>query len=58
MRRLIISTPKKIYAGDQMKKYEMFGAGGKLGEEKCIQILGEKTEGKRPLGGPRLLCED
>jgi len=28
------------------------------GEERLIQSLGEKLEGKRPLGGPRLVWED
>jgi hypothetical protein len=39
-----------------MKKCEMGGAGGKCGEEvKYIQSLVAKPEGKRPLGGPRLV---
>jgi hypothetical protein len=50
------SSKKKNYAGDQVKKYEMGGSGGKCGgEKKRIQILGEKPEGKRPLGRPRFV---
>ena len=29
-----------------------------LGEERCIQDFGGETEGKRPLGRPRLRWED
>jgi len=61
MTSLIVCTPQQQqnYVGDQIKKNEMSGAGGKCGGwEKCIQSLMEKAEGKRTLGGPRLLWED
>jgi hypothetical protein len=42
-----------------MEKNEIGGAYNTFGEEeRCIQCLVGKTEGKRPLGRPRLRWED
>ena len=44
----------KYYSGDQTKKNEMGGARSTCGGElRCLQILVEESEGKRPLGTPR-----
>jgi hypothetical protein len=44
---------------DQIKEDEIRGACGTRGrEDKCIQVLVVKPEGKSPLEGPRCRWED
>jgi hypothetical protein len=47
--------PRQIFGGDQMEGNEIGGACGMYGvggEEKCIQVLVGKPEGKRPCERP------
>jgi hypothetical protein len=49
----------KYCSGDQIEKNEMGGSCSTYGgEERCIQGLVRKPEGKRPLGRPRRRWED
>ena len=56
----MIYTAHQIYcSGDKLEKNEMGGACSAYGgEERCIQVLVGKPEGKRPLGRPRRRWED
>jgi hypothetical protein len=50
----MLCTPHQIYSGDQVKKTEMGRTGGTYGvEERCVQALVRKPEGRRPLERPR-----
>jgi len=50
----MICTSHPYCAGDQIEANEMGGACGTYGgEERRIQVLVGKPEGKRPLGRPR-----
>jgi len=49
----------KYYSGDQIKKNEMgWACGTNGGEERCIQGLVGRSDGKRILGRPRRRWED
>ena len=59
MKSLMICTPHQCYSCDQIEKNEMGGACSAYGGEgRCLQGLVRKSEGKRPLGRPRLRGED
>jgi hypothetical protein len=58
-RRLHNEELHNWYTGNQLKEDEMGVERSTLGRvEKCIQILIEKLEGKRPLRRPRRVWED
>jgi hypothetical protein len=59
MRSLMIWTAHQLFFGDKIEKNEMGGACSAYGvEERRIQGLVGKSEGKKPLGRPRRRWED
>jgi len=59
MRSLMICTAHQILLGVQVEKNETGGTCSTCGgEERGIEDLVEKPEGKRPLGRPRCRWED
>ena len=54
-RSLMICTPHPICSFDKIEKSEMGGACSAYGERRSVyRVLEGKSEGKRPLGRPRL----